>query len=86
MSWNSEAGRVTGVIKKKITTDMVLKGRVRHASRADPQFVIKSDLTDHVAIHKAHALRRIRRTPAKRTPISQRRRSRSLKREIALSK
>jgi hypothetical protein len=67
VSWDSEAGRVTGVIKKKITTDTLLKGRVRHASRADPQFVIKSELTHHVAIHKAHALRRIRRTAAKRT-------------------
>ena len=27
VSWNSEAGRVTGVIKKKITTDTLLKGR-----------------------------------------------------------
>ncbi len=65
VEWNSEAGRVTGVIKKKITTATLLKGRVRHASRDNPQYVIKSDRTDHVAIHKASALRKIPRTAAR---------------------
>ena len=55
VSWNSEAGRVSGVIQKKITSPTLLKGRVRHASKADPQYLIKSDRTDHVAIHKASA-------------------------------
>ena len=64
VSWNSEAGRVSGVIQKKIISPTLLKGRVRHASKADPQYLIKSDRTDHVAIHKASALRRL----AKRSP------------------
>jgi Hypervirulence associated proteins TUDOR domain len=59
VSWNSEAGRVSGVIVKKITSDTRLKGRVRHASRDNPQYVIRSDKTDHVAIHKAAALTKI---------------------------
>jgi len=53
--WNSEAGRVSGVITKKITSNAKLKGYVRHASKA-PEYVIKSDKTDHVAIHKGTAL------------------------------
>jgi hypothetical protein len=54
--WNSEAGRVSGVITKKITSNTSLKGYVRHASKENPQYVIKSDKTDHIAIHKGGAL------------------------------
>ena len=57
--WNSEAGRVSGVIIKKITSDTKFKGYVHHASREAPQYLIKSDKTEHVAIHKGPALRLI---------------------------
>jgi hypothetical protein len=59
VAWNSEAGRVTGIIQKKITSQILFKGYKRHASEAEPQYIIKSDKTDHVAIHKASALTRI---------------------------
>jgi hypothetical protein len=55
--WNSEAGRVSGVIIKKVTSDTKFKGYVHHASKEAPQYLIKSDKTDHVAIHKGAALR-----------------------------
>lgn len=61
VGWNSEAGRVTGIIFRKITSEIVFKGYRRHASKDEPQYLIKSDKTDHVAIHKATALRRIRK-------------------------
>lgn len=61
VSWNSEAGRVTGIVQKKVTSEIVFKGYKRHASKSDPQYIIKSDRTDHVAIHKGSALRKIRR-------------------------
>jgi Hypervirulence associated proteins TUDOR domain len=61
VSWNSEAGRVTGVIQKKITSEIVFKGYKRHASIEEPQYIIKSDKTDHIAIHKGSALVRIRK-------------------------
>lgn len=54
--WNSEAGRVSGVITEKITSDTKLKGYVRHASKEEPQYIIKSDKTDHIAVHKGAAL------------------------------
>jgi len=60
MRWNSEAGRVSGVIIKKITSDMKFKGYVHHASREAPQYLIKSDNTEHLAIHRGTALRLIR--------------------------
>jgi DUF2945 family protein len=65
VAWNSEAGRVTGVIFRKITSEIVFKGYRRHASKGEPQYLIKSDKTDHVAIHKATTLRRIRKTQAR---------------------
>ena len=57
--WNSEAGRVSGVIIRKITSDTKFKGYTHHASREAPQYLIKSDKTEHVAIHKSTALRLI---------------------------
>ena len=57
--WNSEAGRVSGFIIKKITSDTKFKGYVHHASREAPQYLIKSDKTEHVAIHKGTALQLI---------------------------
>jgi Hypervirulence associated proteins TUDOR domain len=33
---------------------------VHHASRGEPQYIIKSEKTDHVAIHKGQALKHIK--------------------------
>jgi hypothetical protein len=60
VEWNSEAGRVRGVILKKVVSNIRFKGYVHHASKAEPQYFIASDKTDHVAIHKGQALRLIR--------------------------
>lgn len=60
VAWNSEAGRVSGVILKKVISDTLFKGYVHHATKDDPQYLIRSDKTDHVAIHKARALTRLR--------------------------
>ena len=61
VSWNSEAGRVSGKIVKVYTKDVNYKGYVHHASKDEPQYEIKSDKTDHVALHKGGVLRRMRR-------------------------
>jgi hypothetical protein len=60
VSWNSEAGRVSGHIVRVHTRDVNYKGYVHHASTDDPQYEIKSDKTDHIALHKGRALRRLR--------------------------
>lgn len=56
VTWNSEAGRVGGTIQKIHQRDFDYKGYTHHASAADPQYEIKSDKTDHIAVHKASAL------------------------------
>ncbi|MFS4095322.1 DUF2945 domain-containing protein [Streptomyces sp. AF1A] len=57
--WNSEAGYVEGVIIRKHTRDVEFKGRVRHCTENDPQYEIKSDRTEHIAMHKGGALTKI---------------------------
>jgi len=60
VSWNSEAGRVSGTIRKKITAPMAFKGYTVRASKQEPQYLIKSDKTEHLAVHKGSALRQLR--------------------------
>jgi Protein of unknown function, DUF488/Hypervirulence associated proteins TUDOR domain len=59
VEWNSEAGRVRGTIKKRITSEIEFKGYTVHASKDQPQYLIKSDKTDHMAMHKGSALKKI---------------------------
>lgn len=59
VSWNSEAGRVSGRIIKVQTRDFDYKGHTHRASRDTPQYVIRSDKTDHVAAHYGKVLTRI---------------------------
>jgi len=40
-------------------TDFSWKGYTRHASADDPQYEIKSDKTDHIAMHKGAALKHL---------------------------
>ena len=61
VSWNSEAGRVSGRIVRVHTKDLDWKGYVHRASPDAPQYEIRSDKTDHVALHKGSALRRLAR-------------------------
>ena len=59
VGWNSEAGQVSGRIIKVHTSETQYKGHPRHASEEEPQYEIKSDKTEHVAMHKGSALHKI---------------------------
>ena len=59
VTWNSEAGWVSGTIIAVHTSDFDYKGYTHHATPDDPQYEIKSDKTDHIAAHKGSALRKI---------------------------
>ena len=59
VTWNSEAGHVGGRITKVHVKDTDYKGYTHHASPDDPQYEIKSDRTDHIAIHKGAALKKV---------------------------
>lgn len=75
VSWNSEAGRVSGIIRRKISAPIEFKGYTVHASKEEPQYLIESDKTDHLAMHKGSALRKLRSPAgARETPRSRGRR------------
>ena len=59
VSWNSEAGRVSGTIIKIHTKDFDYKGYTHHATKETPQYEIKSNKTDHIAAHKGAALTKL---------------------------
>jgi hypothetical protein len=59
VEWNSEAGRVRGTVKKKVTSAVKFKTYIVRASKDEPQYLIKSDKTDHMAMHKGAALKKI---------------------------
>lgn len=61
VTWNSEAGRVTGIITKVHLKNIEYKGYTHHATPDDPQYEIKSDKSDHIALHKSSALKLVRR-------------------------
>ena len=59
VSWNSEAGRVSGTIIQIHTQDFDYKGYTHHATEKEPQYEIKSDKSDHIAAHKGTALTKL---------------------------
>ncbi|KQW21575.1 hypothetical protein ASC80_14915 [Afipia sp. Root123D2] len=60
VSWNSEAGRISGTILRVHTRNFDVNGYKHHASADVPQYEIKSSKTEHIAFHKRSALTRLR--------------------------
>jgi hypothetical protein len=60
VTWNSEAGHVSGKIIKVHTADFDYKGHRHRASADAPQYEIQSDKSDHIAAHKEGALKKVR--------------------------
>jgi len=58
-TWNCEAGHASGRIIRVHTRNVNYEGYVHHASPDEPQYQIKSDKTDHVALHKGSALTKL---------------------------
>jgi hypothetical protein len=58
VTWNSEAGYVSGTIIRVHVKDVNYKGHIHRASNDEPQYEIQSDKTDHIAMHKGAALRK----------------------------
>jgi hypothetical protein len=65
---------VSGIIRRKISAPIEFKGYTVHASRKEPQYLIESDKTNHLAMHKASALRKLRRRAGARALSKTRRR------------
>jgi len=59
VTWNCEAGHASGRIIRVHTRNVNYEGYVHHASPDEPQYQIKSDKTDHVALHRGSALTKL---------------------------
>ena len=59
VTWNSEAGRVSGTIIRVHIHDFDFNGYTHHASPESPQYEIKSSKTEHMAAHKGSALTKL---------------------------
>lgn len=56
VTWNSEAGKVGGTVIKVHTRDVDYKGHMHRATEDEPQYEIRSNKTDHIAMHKGAVL------------------------------
>lgn len=56
VSWNSEAGHVSGRIRAIHFTPFLVNGYQHHATLTEPQYEIESLKTTHIAFHKGSAL------------------------------
>lgn len=64
VEWNSDAGRVRGTIQLVVTKEAKFKSYSRHVSKDEPQYLINSDKTDHLAMFKGSALKKVGKTKA----------------------
>jgi hypothetical protein len=58
VTWSSHGGEAEGVVEKKITEDPEAAGRTVRASPEEPQYLVRSEKSGGVAVHKPSALRR----------------------------
>jgi hypothetical protein len=58
ITWKGHGGNAEGEVLRKITEDTELAGRKVRASKADPQYVVRSDTNGGEAVHKPSALKK----------------------------
>ncbi len=59
VEWGTSQGKTQGVVEKKLTSPMDIKGHHVAASKENPEFLVKSDKSGKEAAHKADALKKI---------------------------
>ncbi len=57
VSWETPQGRTEGTVEKIVTGTTHVKGHVAHASKDDPQLLVRSDKSGKQAVHKPDALK-----------------------------
>jgi plastocyanin len=58
VTWDHSQGTTTGHVVRKQTKPMKIKGHKVAASKANPEYVVKSDKTGALAAHKPGELRK----------------------------
>ena len=60
VSWNSTQGKVTGTVKRKLTSPIEIKSHHVAASPDNPQWLVESAASGKVAAHKPAALKPVK--------------------------
>jgi hypothetical protein len=56
VQWHAAQGTITGIVKKKLTAPIDVKGHHVAASEKEPQYLVESDKTGAEAAHRPEAL------------------------------
>jgi len=59
VEWKTSQGETTGVVKKKLTSPIDIKGHHVAASEDNPEYLVESDKTGKEAAHKPDALKKV---------------------------
>lgn len=57
VNWNTSQGETTGVVMRKVTGTVAVKGHTAKATKAKPEFEVISSKSGKKAIHSAKALK-----------------------------
>ena len=58
VAWDTSQGETTGKVVKKETATTTVKGHVAKATKAEPQYRVKSEKSGKEAIHRPEELRK----------------------------
>jgi hypothetical protein len=56
VTWSSHGSTAHGQVERELTSDTEAAGRTVRASEDDPQYLVRSDRSGRVAVHKPGAL------------------------------
>ena len=59
VEWKTSQGKTTGEVKKKLTSEMDIKGHHVAASKDNPEYLVESDKSGKEAAHKPEALKKV---------------------------
>jgi hypothetical protein len=59
VEWNSAQGKITGEVKKKLTSPTDIKGHHVAASKDNPEYLVESEKTGKQAAHKPDSLKKV---------------------------
>lgn len=59
VEWNSAQGKITGEVKKKLTSPTDIKGHHVAASKDNPEYLVESEKTGKEAAHKPDSLQKL---------------------------
>lgn len=59
VAWSTPRGKTEGVVEKKITTEIRIKGHTARPSKENPEFLVKSARTGAKAAHKPEELKKV---------------------------